>query len=89
MADPSVGGRGNTRESYPGKTGPQALGPNTYLLGRYAVAKHGKSQLAIRGLIDAVLPSQKVQARHHKGLISSAHLEQATLPVEPTQYAEC
>jgi hypothetical protein len=31
------------------------------------VAKHGKSQLAIRGLIDAILSSRKVQARHHNG----------------------
>ena len=57
MANRSVAGRGNTRESYPGKKGPQAVGPKTYLLGRHAVTKHGKSQLAMRGLIDAVLPS--------------------------------
>lgn len=72
MANRSVAGRGNTRESYPREKGPQALGPNTYLLGRHAVTKHGKSQLAMRGLIDAVLPSQMVQARHHNG--SAMHI---------------
>jgi hypothetical protein len=68
MANRSIGGRGDTRESYARKKEPQALGPNTYPLGRYAVAKHGESQIAVRELIDAVLPSQQVQARHHKDL---------------------
>lgn len=36
------------------------------------MTKHGKSQLAMQSLIDAVLPSQMVHARHHNG--SAMHI---------------